>query len=532
MFIHPSYSYSITSRCINNFRWQEVVTVNNVIRLYFSCQTSVIMVMVVCGLLGFAIAVVNILIIVVFCLRPHGQKPLLKNSQAVYKMSLAVADLLVGVVVLPTCVANMYKYYWIRHLPRDELRRVEGYEVINGTLSENVTVIQKEFLAGTFAEKFPQSYINFAGFFTGLSLFVSVYMLTGAGFDRLNAVAKPFAYKKVSALAESTRFCIAFWIIAFILGLLPVFVQELQYVLFNSLLFVSSDFYGLILYAILFVIPLVIVWVVNLLTYYHSIKHANFRRSLTQTALKKRQRVERRLASTLRLMVGVFTFNTLPLIITLICPLFIPSIVPSTPTNFNAKSAIAFHTASFVAIILLLGNSLCNFFIYSARNHEFRRSLKSLFIKIGKATKLSVCLRSTTLCFRDIARRSSNVSIPLSALSFSRQRRSTAATIISKLDETCTHNGHTDSSDVFTISISSRTNTPNLSGQRRNRHDGVATNDGSGAPRKSKTFSATLESLNEDSIFGTPVLEHKPNDRSNSVIEHSTDDSKSENDSL
>ena len=73
-----------------------------------SCHTSVIIgAAVVCGFLGFAITVANILVIVIFCFRPHGQKRLLNNSQVVYKISLAVADLLVGVIVLPTLVVNL-----------------------------------------------------------------------------------------------------------------------------------------------------------------------------------------------------------------------------------------------------------------------------------------------------------------------------------------------------------------------------------------------------------------------------------------
>ena len=407
--------------------------------IFFSCHPSVIVgAAVVCGFLGFAITVVNILIIVVFCLKPHGQKRLLNNSQAVYKISLAVADLLVGAIVLPTLVVNLDFQIWTRLLPSDEVQNVEGYKVINGTLSENVSVVQKEFLAA-FDPKFTQNYVNFSGFFTGLSLVVSVYILAGAGFDRLNAVAKPFTYNDANAFSSAKRLNIALWVIAFIVGILPVFIPVLGYFLLKAMIFVSLNFWGIVLYFVIFVIPLVIVWIVNVLIYYHCKKRSDFNFSMTEAALKKRQKIERRLASTLRLMVGVFTFNTLPLLVTLVVPFIIPGLVPTILAEFDPRLTSVWSTVQGVAILLLLGNSLCNFFIYSVRNREFRRALKSLIIKIGKVTKITACLNSTSLCFQDIARRSSSIS--LSALSSSsNQPKNSVSTASSKVDTTSSHN--------------------------------------------------------------------------------------------
>ena len=433
--------------------------------IFFSCHPSVIVgAAVVCGFLGFAITVVNILIIVVFCLKPHGQKRLLNNSQAVYKISLAVADLLVGAIVLPTLVVNLDFQIWTRLLPSDEVQNVEGYEVINGTLSENVSVVEKEFLAA-FDPKFTQNYINFSGFFTGLSLVVSVYILAGAGFDRLNAVAKPFTYNDANAFSRAKRLNIALWVIAFIVGILPVFIPVLGYFLLKAMIFVSLNFWGIVLYFVIFVIPLVIVWIVNVLIYYHCKKRSDFNFSMTEAALKKRQKIERRLASTLRLMVGVFTFNTLPLLVTLVVPFIIPGLVPTVLTEFDPRLTSVWSTVQGVAILLLLGNSLCNFFIYSVRNHEFRRSLKSLFIKLGKVTKITACLSSTSLCFRDIARRSSSIS--LTALSSSsNQPKNSVSTASSKVDTTSSHNENPNESvfDSQTLGYRSADNKTYLSG--------------------------------------------------------------------
>ena len=89
---------------------------------------------------------------------------------------------------------------------------------------------------------------------------------------------------------------------------------------------------------------------------------------------------------------------------------------------------------------------------------------------------------------------------------------------------------------MFTLSMSSRNGTPKLNQKRRNRHDGVATNVGDVSnKRKSKGFSITLESVNEDSVFGTPGLEPKRIDGFTFKTDHSTDtadNTKSENDIL
>ena len=297
---------------------------------------------------------------------------------------------------------------WTRLLPRDGVESVEGYEVINGTLGDNVSVVQKEFLAA-FNPKFTLSYVYFSGFFTGLSLIVSVYILAGAGFDRLNAISKPLTYNNANAFSRAKRLNVVLWIIAFILGILPVFVPVSRYYLHIAMIFVTLDFRGSVLYFVILVIPLVIVWIVNVLIYYHCKKRSNFNFSMTEAALKKRQRVERRLASTLQLMVGVFTFNTLPLLFTLILPSAMPSLIPTVPTEFDEAPNSVWRTIQIVAMLLLVGNSLCNFFIYGVRNREFRNSLKLLFINVGQVTKLSACISSTSLRFRDIARRSSTI---------------------------------------------------------------------------------------------------------------------------
>ena len=389
-----------------------------------SCHASVIIgVEVACGFLGFAITVANILIIVIFCLRPHGQKRLLNNSQAVYKISLAVADLLVGVIAMPMLVVNFHSQIWTRLLPRDEVQSVEGYEVINGTLSDNVSVVQKEVLSA-FDPKFPLSYAHFSNFVLGFFVIVSVYILAGAGFDRLNAVSKPFTYNNANAFSRAKRLNLALWIIAFILAFLTVFDFILRYFLSKAMIFIFLVYWLDVIYFVIFVIPLVIVWIVNVLIYYHCKKRSDFNFSMTEAALKRRQSVERGLASTLQLMVGVFTLNTVPFLITLILPFAMPGLSPTVLTEFDEARFTVWKTVQGVAVLLLAGNSLCNFFIYSVRNGEFRDSLKLLFINVGQVTKLSACISSTSLRFQDITRRSSSIFLSTFSSSSNRPKNS------------------------------------------------------------------------------------------------------------
>ena len=105
--------------------------------------------------------------------------------------------------------------------------------------------------------------------------------------------------------------------------------------------------------------------------------------------------VEKRLASTLRLMVGVFTFNTLPLWITFLANIFVYDVDAFLPELVDLKKATDFIIIQVVSILLLLGNSLCNFFIYNARNEDFRKELKHMItISLKKSGIVTCCQKS------------------------------------------------------------------------------------------------------------------------------------------
>ena len=389
--------------------------------------------MVVSATLGLAIAVVNLLIILVISLNSN-----LQNSQSTFKLSLAAADLLVGFVVLPVAVDILQRLVWTRHLS-NEYVDVEGYEVNNQSISETIVTVQVAERAGKYRTKFSKTYENFGGFFAAVSIFVSVYTLAGAGWDRFSAVYNPLSYRKEIAHKAAKRACVVSWLVAIIFGLLPLFTPHFSYALVLSIAFATLDFNGLIMYSIALFIPLVLVWVVNILTYTVTKKHSKFRRQLTRKAQRKRQIIERRLAHTLRLMVGVFTLNTVPLLLLIFCSFFLPSTTPMFPRRFKEKDGVVFLTVEFVAAMLLFGNSLWNFFIYNSRNMDFRQALKIWIKKPLQKNGFSTCFGSAALFCRSMAS-TSRKRLP-SFQSFSRysvvyRKKSSVGTVSTKASTT------------------------------------------------------------------------------------------------
>ena len=356
--------------------------------------------MATCGVLGTAIVTVNIIIMLLLYLHPR-----LRNSQAVYKISLAIADFLVGAIVLPFCIESLRRLVWNRIEIPDSLQLVEGYRLINGSLSENTSFVEIFRRAGSFSTFFPRSYQNFSGFVTAVSIFMSVYSLAGATFDRYKAISKPFEYKKRSAYKIALCLCIVFWLVAIVFGLLPIFIKQLKYVLILSMIFATFDVMGYILYSISFFIPLVIVWIANLLIYLASKKRSQFRLKLIAAAQQKKHKMERRLAITLRLMVGAFTVSTLPLLLVILSISFMPTLRPDIPEEFNVKNTRIILDIQCIALFLLFANSLWNFFIYNVRCIGFYDALTDMFKNLVNKTCLSNCTIPSTMCFGKLSKR-------------------------------------------------------------------------------------------------------------------------------
>ena len=373
------------------------------------------MLFIILGIMAAITTVVNIVVILVFSRRKS-----LSNSLTTYKLSLAAADLLVGVFVFPTSVYTLYTIVGTP-LTTDVKRTVTGYQLINESYVEVEAYISDRIYENLKKKILSMAYIDAVGFVTTVSIFVSIYTLAGAGFDRFRAVYKPLSYDKVRANKIAKISSLLAWILAIIIAVVPVFnpAKILHYGIIFSLIVATLNFSGTILYIFLFFIPLFIVWVVNIAVYVVIKRHNKSRRRLSACSANEADDIEKKLATTLQLMVGIFTFNTLPLWITLFCNLFIPNVSIERPETLNTKAIFALITVQAVSVLLLLGNSLCNFFIYNIRSEEFRKTVKELILdKMG----LTACWKSIYICLQSSIgqgrRRLSSVSLNLFNIHF------------------------------------------------------------------------------------------------------------------
>jgi len=434
--------------------------------------------------------VVNLLVIIVLSITKK-----LKNSQSTYKLSLAAADLLVGVLVLPTCYYNLSEFLW-HPLTTTRSKLVSGYSYDE----MNRTFIQKERSARTNIHEnlqndgFTLSYLNGIGFMTTLSIFVSIYTLAAAGFDRFFAVYKPLSYNKVKANKYAKIACVISWILAGVFSLLPIFAPPnlLRYGVSFQLIVASLRTLGIIIYAVILLIPLIVVWIVNIMIYIIIRKHTRtFQRKLTKVAQVNADDVEKRLAATLRLMVGVFTFNTLPLWLTFLSNLFVFNVRPQIPETLDLKKTTDFITVQVVAVLLLLGNSLWNFLIYNVRNEDFRKALKHLIKAFVKKVGLVTCCRASRRFLRNATghgrRKLSSVS--LSILNLQKKSGTTEEIVMEKTTHNRTQSQQTRES-LRTKSESDETET-STTGKRK----------------KKKSSSTELPSVSEpvDSVFNSYV---------------------------
>lgn len=352
--------------------------------------------MVVCGLLAVIVTLVNLTVVMAYIFNPN-----LLHSQGVYKVSLAVADILTGLIIFPSFISNLSRISQ-GTVSLGAPLNVTGYEQINDTITNETSVVQILPTAGHFEDYFNQSYLDAIGFFTIVSLTSSVYCLTIAGFDRLTAVYRPLSYRKDKAKKLAKWLCGVIWSLAIFFGILPTFVPSLKYGLVGSVLVSSGGQGALILYVIAFLVPLILMWIVNAVTYHSTRKHARVRRHITIDTKKKTDSIEVRLARTLSIMVGVFTLSLLPAAVVILASLFTPAVYLSNPSGFNLENVVVYNTFEFATIIILVCNSLWNFFIYNARNFEFRKAVRIMYQKVSEKTGLSACFTHFLSCAQSV----------------------------------------------------------------------------------------------------------------------------------
>lgn len=355
-----------------------------------------IVMMVFCVILAVAIIVANATVICAL-----GKYPSIRHNQAIYRFSLALADIIVGLIVFPTFVSSLYmQFHGIHEL--GQLRNVTRDVVVNGTTSPQQSAVRDP--SGLFYNRVPRAYLNAVGFFTVLSLAVSVYTLVAAGIDRCVALAFPARYKQDTKIPISLIANLSIWVIAVIFAVLPFGVDLLRYSLVASILVSSSGPTVLILYIVIFLIPLILMWAVTIASYVISRKYViSWRRySVGDDSTNGQGASERQLAKTFGIMVGVFSLSIVPSLVVLICGVSLRTIYYHRPTELIQESATTYTSFEVVVVFILMCNSLWNCFIYSVRDKDFRDACRRMYGKAGRKVGLTCCKPVDVVTTNDI----------------------------------------------------------------------------------------------------------------------------------
>jgi len=334
----------------------------------------------VCCLLAVATTICNLIVLIVF-----GTNRNQINSSTVYKMSIALADFLVGIFVFPTFVVTMVTTLMERRVLGEQRNTTITIPANNRDELMNVSLGEiREPTGGLFCDRVSQSYLNAVGFFITLTFSVSLYGLAAASIDRFIAVYRPLKYHHYAPASRTRKVVVVTWILSILFSTLPFYVDSLRYRLITSI-FVSSGGGGaLLIYFFAFALPLLTMWIVSLATYCAFRMHNHKNAALKSADHKKTCALEMRLARTLGIMVGVFTLCLLPVAIALTLPFFLPGVSNFDPENLNPQKSSAILILEVIVIIVLTTNSLWNFFIYNGRDKRFRESMKELVSKFKK----------------------------------------------------------------------------------------------------------------------------------------------------
>lgn len=332
----------------------------------FRCGANIVIIIVLCCIMSVAVIFANIVVITVFL-----KTRKLLNSQGIYKLSIAFADLLVGIVVIPTFVVTAYYLIFQSHAGRRTVAQAANYSNITFTTYPAV-------------DRVSRSYYNVVGVLTTTSLFVSVYTLLAAGIDRLLAVSRPLNYlssdnKRIAAVTVGVV-----WVTSFIFAVFPLalYERDLLYGILTSMLVFLEGEKAMIIYAVTLFIPIILTLVNAVILFALLKRHSHHSRNLTSgnpDSADNSRNLERRLAKTLILMVGTFTACLMPVAVLTTVGSSMTSVNFRAIESMDRQGMVAFTSLEFCAVIVLASNSLWNCLIYNVRNDDFRAEAKKLF---------------------------------------------------------------------------------------------------------------------------------------------------------
>ena len=323
------------------------------------------------------VSICNIMILVVFLTNKK-----LQNSQAIYKISLAFSDLLIGVIVFPSMIVNAL----MPDVGRIKLSSTPNSMSNGSDTFINQTSIEKvRSSPGRFCWEFCNFYVNAIGFFTLLSTGVSLCTLVAAALDRFMAVIKPMKYKRPAAIYNAKKVVVVTWIVVAVLSSLPLYIKGFHFSVEYSSIVVPGGNVGKAAFRVIFCALLVIMWITTIAIIKVHQNHQNKTRHLLTSvnSIRKAAADTRNMIIILGIMVGVFSLSLLP--ITLFIFLYFQS-VPTNPEEkfqYFLQDSITFTSTEVIVLTLLFSNSLWNFFIYSARDEAFRKACRPTLLRLA-----------------------------------------------------------------------------------------------------------------------------------------------------
>ena len=350
-----------------------------------------IIIMVFCGILALSIIIANITIIVVIL-----QNPQFPTNQLIYKLSLAFADVLVGIFVVPSFITSLF---YINVSPYQKKEITDNFNNSNNFLfdaMDNFSSNPNTFYTPTIKKR----YRDVFGFITLVSLFNSVFTLMFASIDRFSALHNPLAYNEEKATTYAKFITVGLWIVSIVFALLPIVVPELgsyKIVAGDILIAVSGEISFYMLGTAL-AIPFFVMWIFTISVEVDVRRQWKIRRELTTGRHRYNYAAERKLSKTLSIMIGVFSACILPPVILLVIPEFVASINSFKVEQFNKTLANAFQSMELAATIILSSNSLWNAFIYTFRNKEYRKNAVELYFRIASGLGLVFLKKSVLGC--------------------------------------------------------------------------------------------------------------------------------------